>query len=54
VLTDSTLLKSKVEYEGDAHFPKFDRSEFSEISRESHTPDEKNPHTYHFTILERN
>jgi dihydrofolate reductase (EC 1.5.1.3) len=42
------------EYEGDAHFPKFDRSEFSEISRESHTPDEKNPHTYHFTILERN
>ncbi len=42
------------EYEGDAHFPKFDRSEFREISRESHTPDEKNPHTYHFTILERN
>ncbi|MEO1851322.1 MAG: dihydrofolate reductase, partial [Psychrobacter sp.] len=42
------------EYEGDTHFPKFNRSEFSEISRESHTPDEKNPHIYHFTILERN
>ncbi|SFV86031.1 Dihydrofolate reductase [hydrothermal vent metagenome] len=42
------------EYEGDAHFPKFDRSEFKEISRESYTPDEKNLHAYHFTILERN
>jgi dihydrofolate reductase len=41
-------------YEGDAHFPKFNRSEFNEISRESHTSDEKNKHTYHFTILERN
>jgi dihydrofolate reductase len=41
------------EHEGDAYFPKFNRSEFSEISRESHIPDEKNQHTYHFTILER-
>jgi len=41
-------------YEGDAHFPEFDRSEFKEISRESHSPDEKNRHTYHFTILQRN
>ena len=48
------ITKIEGEYEGDAHFPKFDRSEFREISRESHTPDEKNPHTYHFTILERN
>ena len=41
-------------YEGDAYFPNFDRSEFIEISRESHVPDEKNRHTYHFTVLERN
>jgi len=41
------------EYQGDAHFPKFDRGKFSEVSRESHTADEKNQHTYHFTILDR-
>jgi len=41
------------EYEGDAHFPEFDQNEFVETFRESHDPDEKNPHTYHFTILER-
>ncbi|HIM58384.1 MAG TPA: dihydrofolate reductase, partial [Gammaproteobacteria bacterium] len=40
-------------HEGDAYFPKFDRSEFSEVSRESHPADEKNRHTYHFTILDR-
>ncbi|SMN16029.1 Dihydrofolate reductase [uncultured Candidatus Thioglobus sp.] len=40
-------------YEGDAHFPTFDRSDFSESFRESHQPDDKNPHTYHFTILDR-
>ncbi len=40
-------------YEGDAHFPIFDRSEFAESFKESHQPDEKNKHTYHFTILDR-
>ncbi len=40
-------------YDGDAHFPKFNIEEFIEVSRESHSPDEKNPHTYHFTILDR-
>jgi dihydrofolate reductase len=48
------ITKIEGEFEGDAHFPNFDRSEFTEISRESHTPDEKNQYTYHFTILERN
>ncbi len=41
------------EYEGDAHFPDFDYADFSESFRESHQPDEKNKHTYHFTILDR-
>jgi dihydrofolate reductase len=41
------------EFEGDAHFPEFNRNKFIETSRESHTPDEKNPHTYHFTVLDR-
>ncbi|SMM99530.1 Dihydrofolate reductase [uncultured Candidatus Thioglobus sp.] len=41
------------EFTGDAHFPEFDRSKFIEISRETHKPDEKNKHRYHFTILDR-
>ena len=40
-------------FEGDAYFPVFDRDAFVETKRETHQPDEKNPHTYHFTILER-
>jgi dihydrofolate reductase len=40
-------------FEGDTYFPKYSTDEFSEISRESHTPDEKNQHTYHFTVLQR-
>ena len=40
-------------YEGDAHFPTFDKELFVETFRQSHTPDEKNQHTYHFTILDR-
>ncbi len=40
-------------YEGDAHFPDFNQSDFTESFRESHQPDEKNQHTYHFTILDR-
>ncbi len=40
-------------YEGDAYFPAFDRGEFEQVSQQSHTPDEKNPHTYHFTVLDR-
>ena len=40
-------------YAGDAYFPNFNRNEFVESFRESHQPDEKNQHTYHFTILDR-
>lgn len=40
-------------FAGDAHFPKFDRSDFVETSRQSHQPDEKNPHSYHFVVLDR-
>lgn len=41
------------EFKGDAYFPEFDRSKFIETSRETHGPDEKNKHRYHFTILDR-
>lgn len=40
-------------FTGDAYFPNFNRFDFQEISRETHTPDQKNPYTYHFTILQR-
>jgi dihydrofolate reductase len=40
-------------FEGDTYFPQYNASDWKEISCESHTPDEKNPHHYHFKILER-
>ncbi|CAC9609580.1 Dihydrofolate reductase (EC 1.5.1.3) [uncultured Gammaproteobacteria bacterium] len=40
-------------FDGDAYFPKFNQDDFDETSRESHAPDEKNPYTYHFIILDR-
>jgi len=40
-------------FEGDTYFPDYDEGNWQEISCESHTPDEKNPHHYHFKILER-
>ena len=41
------------EFEGDAWFPDFDRSQWQEINRESHEPDEKNTYAYSFITLER-
>ena len=41
------------EFEGDAWFPEFNRSQWKETFRESHQPDEKNAYPYAFTILER-
>ena len=46
-----TQIKGK--FGGNAYFPKFNRDEFVETFRESHTPNEKNPYTYHFTVLDR-
>lgn len=41
------------EFDGDSYFPKYNRGDFIEVSRESHLNDEKNPHSYHFTVLQR-
>jgi len=41
------------EFEGDAWFPEFDRSNWQEVRRESHLPDEKNSYPYAFIIMER-
>jgi dihydrofolate reductase len=39
--------------DGDVFFPEIDRSEWREISREHHEPDDKNEHAYTFCVLER-
>lgn len=41
------------EFEGDAFFPEIDSSEWREISREDHLPDDKNQYPYSFVVLER-
>jgi len=40
-------------FEGDTYFPDYDEGDWRVISCDSHAPDEKNPHHYHFKILER-
>jgi dihydrofolate reductase len=40
-------------FEGDTYFPDYDEGDWRVISCDSHTPDEKNPHHYHFKIIER-
>ena len=40
-------------FEGDAWFPEFDSSQWHEIHREMHQPDEKNLYPYAFITMER-
>lgn len=41
------------DFEGDAFFPNFDKNEWREVSREDHSPDEKNPYSYSFSVIDR-
>lgn len=47
------ITEVKGRFEGDAYFPKFDHTQFCEVSREFHHADEKNQHDYGFIILDR-
>jgi dihydrofolate reductase len=47
------LTEVDVEAEGDVFFPAFSESEWQEIFREDHLPDEKNAFPWRFRILER-
>lgn len=47
------LTEVDLEIEGDVFFPHTDASEWNEIWRESHLPDEKNKWAYVFRVLER-
>jgi dihydrofolate reductase len=48
------LTEIKASFEGDTYFPKLDQKDWTEVFREEHEPDEKNPYPYAFTILKRN
>ncbi len=41
------------DFEGDTYFPEFDINEWKEIKRIDCEPDEKNPYSYSFVVLER-
>ena len=41
------------EFSGDAFFPKFNESEWVEVTHEDFTADEKNPYAYSFITLDR-
>jgi dihydrofolate reductase len=47
------LTQVDTEVDGDARFPKIDFSQWRELSRESHTADERNAFDYTFLELER-
>ena len=47
------LTEIDADIDGDVVFPEFDKSQWREISREPHTPDEKNQYPYTFVILEK-
>jgi dihydrofolate reductase len=42
-----------VEISGDAHFTEFDIKAWRKTTRESHSPDEKNPFPYHFVVYDK-
>lgn len=47
------LTRIDLAVEGDTRFPAFDEGDWSCIERESHQPDEKNPHPYCFETWQR-
>lgn len=47
------LTEIKRDFPGDAHFPEFDLSQWSEASREKHTADGGEPFEYHFVVYDR-
>lgn len=47
------LTEVHAQIDGDAFFPHINRSQWTELSREHHAADEKNPHDYSFVMLQR-
>ncbi len=46
-----TLIGTDID--GDTHFPQYDPTEWREMAREDHAPNENNPYPYSFVVLER-
>ena len=47
------LTEIDADISGDAHFTEFDSKQWQETGRVSHTPDEKNVHSYHFVVYDK-
>ncbi len=47
------LTEVHAQFEGDTRFPEYDKSEWREMSRTDHAPDESNPYRYSFVVYER-
>lgn len=47
------LTEVDADIKGDTYLPEFDRSEWNEVSRESHPADAKNDYPYTFLVFER-
>ncbi|NVB43104.1 dihydrofolate reductase [Pseudenhygromyxa sp. WMMC2535] len=47
------LTRVHAEVEGDAHFPAFDRSAWTEVERREHPADERHAHAFTIMVLER-
>lgn len=40
-------------FEGDTYFPEINRDDWTEVSREDHDPDDRNPYPFSFVVLDR-
>lgn len=47
------LTQVHAQIDGDAFFPELDLSAWTELSREDHAADEKNPYSYSFIVMQR-
>jgi dihydrofolate reductase len=53
LVTRMYLTLIDADFEGDVHFPPYDKSHWRETAREPHEPDERNPYPYSYVTLER-
>ena len=53
LVDEMIITEIKASFEGDAHFPEFDKSRWVETKRLSHKADERNPYDYDFVWYTR-
>lgn len=53
-ITDSLYITEiQAEFDGDTFFPKYDKNEWEEVSREQHSTDERHEYAFDFVIYKR-